>query len=560
MPDDPTLVYLEPDEEITSVVRRVRGADAGRVVLVAPGRAKATSSATALRLLARVASEDGRDVSIVGDALTRSLAAEAEIAAFSSVGDALGARTAEPVAPRHAVIHVLRGDEPTAAHPAPAPVAPALAAPAPAAPARPPATAAVPTGRGDETRIVPLARSQRAAPGPAPTRRRRSPAAIAGIVVLVLAFLVVAAGAAAMLPSATVAIEPATQAVGPRTYELEFDDPAITSGTIDETVDGRATGTYPIQSPATGNATFRNFNIVAVEVAAGTQVSASSSGIAFLTTASVVVPGGTLTENGTIAGGEAAAPIQAIEIGPSGNLTARAIDTIDSNRARNSLRGFANNTARLVINYEATAGGVDDTGIEVTQADVDAAVAELRERLAAGMAQAIVDSQGITVDQPAEPQIDVPRDLVGRRDEAAFTLAGSVAYDRATVEPAGVEAAARQALDRDGDAVPEGHELLADTFSFEPGDPTRSGDAVTVPVVVTARSAPTLDEEQIRRDIAGRQLEEARAMLAPIGEVTISTWPDWVDAVPALEWRIEVTVAAPNAPAPGPSGSDAPSR
>ncbi|MDQ2689064.1 MAG: hypothetical protein M3Y29_02165, partial [Chloroflexota bacterium] len=77
MSDVPTLLYLEADDEITAVVRRVRAADPGRVVIVAPGRSRATSSAVALRLLARAGEEDGRELAVVGDALTRSLAAEA---------------------------------------------------------------------------------------------------------------------------------------------------------------------------------------------------------------------------------------------------------------------------------------------------------------------------------------------------------------------------------------------------------------------------------------------------------------------------------------------------
>lgn len=541
MADVPTLLYLEPDEEITSVVRRVRAADAGRVVLVAPGRAKATSSATALRLLARVAGDEGREVAVVGDALTRSLAAEAELTAFSSVDDARGAKAAEPLAPQRAAIHVLRCDEPTAAH----------------APVRPPATAPVPSGRGDETRVVPLARPGRPAPRARPTRPGRSRTAVAGIAIVVLAFLVVAGGAAAILPGATVAIQPATQIVGPRSYQLRFDDPTITSGTVDAGVEGTATGTYPIEVAASGAATFRNFNIVAVEVAAGTQVSSSTAGVAFVTTAAVVVPGGTLTSEGTIAGGEAEAPIQATVIGPSGNVPAEAIDTIDDNRARNSLRGFDNNTARLVVNYEATAGGLEDTGPEVTQADLDAALATLREQLADLVAEALEGTTGINVDQPAEPEIEIPEDLVGRRDETAFTLAGALAYDRATVDPAEVDAAGRQMLDDDQTAIVLGHELVAGSVEVEPGAAVREGTSLIVPVEVTARSRTTIDAELIRRDIAGRGVDEVRALLRPYGNVTITTWPGWVDAVPALEWRIEVTVALANAGEPVPSGSDA---
>ena len=84
MSESPAVVYLEADDEITSVVRRVRATDAERVIVVAPGRSRATSSAVALRLLARAGEEAGRDVALVGDALTRSLAAEAGLTAYAT--------------------------------------------------------------------------------------------------------------------------------------------------------------------------------------------------------------------------------------------------------------------------------------------------------------------------------------------------------------------------------------------------------------------------------------------------------------------------------------------
>ncbi|MGZ6213566.1 MAG: hypothetical protein ACXWMG_01280, partial [Candidatus Limnocylindria bacterium] len=108
---EPQLLYLESDDEITSVIRRLRGADAGRVVLVAPGRSRATSSVVALRLLARAAADTGRSVALVADASTRALAGEAGIAAFASVADATSPTPspAEPMTPTRAPIHVVRG-------------------------------------------------------------------------------------------------------------------------------------------------------------------------------------------------------------------------------------------------------------------------------------------------------------------------------------------------------------------------------------------------------------------------------------------------------------------
>src|SRR4029453_10352345 len=88
MADDTQLLYLEPDDEVTSVVRRLREADASRVVLVASGRTKATTSAVALRLRAQVAAEEGHELILVADPGARALAAEAGIAAFASVADA----------------------------------------------------------------------------------------------------------------------------------------------------------------------------------------------------------------------------------------------------------------------------------------------------------------------------------------------------------------------------------------------------------------------------------------------------------------------------------------
>ena len=94
MTDDATIIFLEADDEITGVVRRVRDAGPGRVVIVAPGRSRATSSTVALRVLARAGDEDGAELAVVGDMLTRSLAADAGLAAYASVEDA---RAALPV-------------------------------------------------------------------------------------------------------------------------------------------------------------------------------------------------------------------------------------------------------------------------------------------------------------------------------------------------------------------------------------------------------------------------------------------------------------------------------
>ena len=109
MSDEAAIVYLEADDEVTSVVRRVRQADGDAVIVVAPGRSRAVSSVVALRLLARAAERSGRRLLIVGDALTRSLAGEAGLGAHATLDDARRAEIgAPPLEPTRAAISVVR--------------------------------------------------------------------------------------------------------------------------------------------------------------------------------------------------------------------------------------------------------------------------------------------------------------------------------------------------------------------------------------------------------------------------------------------------------------------
>src|SRR5690349_6408344 len=152
------ILYLEPDDEIPSVVRRVRESELPRLVLVAPGRSKATSSAIGLRLLARHANEVGRQLSLVADPAARALAAEAGIPAFASIDQAqadLGGALAAAPSPAQrplAAIHVVRGE---AASP---PAMPVVSGPPVDAEAAPTGAVAGPgRSRIEDTQAVPVA-------------------------------------------------------------------------------------------------------------------------------------------------------------------------------------------------------------------------------------------------------------------------------------------------------------------------------------------------------------------------------------------------------------------
>ncbi len=270
MSEETTLLYLEADDEVTSVARRVRETDASQVVLVVPGRSRATSSVVALRLLARVGEEAGRRVAVVGDALTRSLAAEAGLEAYASAEDARNAVPAPAEAQaRRASINVIRGAASDASE---ATQTVALAA----------AAAPVQATSDTETRAVTVA-PRPVAPGRTRTRSQRSPRRTipTAMVVGALVVLLVAAGVlgATVLPAATITIVPATERLGPIPDEVPIPDPVRETGTVDASAPVTATGTYPIQAAATGAVVFFNFNSFNVAVDAGTLVAAGDQAL-----------------------------------------------------------------------------------------------------------------------------------------------------------------------------------------------------------------------------------------------------------------------------------------
>lgn len=541
MADDTQLLYLEPDDEITTVVRRLREANAARVVLVASGRTKATTSAVALRLLAQVAAEEGRKVVLVADPAARALAAEAGIPAFASVADANveGAVALPPTPTPQAPIHVLRGE--------PAPASIDQVAAASVAPAPPP----MPTAGLDETQAVPI-------PAPAPRARRPQPASRrsgsrgagsrvpVGVLVAVLVLLLVMAGVAVamVVPAASITIERRPVAVGPLAYNIRADAQPSDAEPLESTMEGEATGHRTRRSAATGIVTFINYSSESVFAPSGTIVSASGGSILFETTAPVTVP-----DSSFFGGpGAADAAIRAVERGPEGNVGAEAIDQIEDRDIDRALRDQGGPRDRRVINREATSGGDEVELVVVRRSDVtdvtDAIAAELNGQLDDMRSQ---DPGRLYPSSTApKPKVDVPDDLVGHVSEDPFTfeLTGRLVDEQPFVLRSDVEATARSRFRRDAAATPAGTSLDESTIRIELGDATLDGESIRVEATVTAQAVPQVDEDVLRAELAGMTADDAEAALAQIGPSTVELWPPWVDRIPGLDWRISISVRA----------------
>jgi hypothetical protein len=521
MDADPQLLYLEPDDEITSVIRRLRGADVGRVVLVAPGRSRATSSVVALRLLARAAADSGRSVALVADVSTRALAGEAGIAAFASVADATSGTPspAEPMTPTRAPIHVVRGSGAARSQPA---------KPIPA------------TDGMEETVAVHL--PPPASRGSSDRGRVRAPRLprwswLAGLLVFALA------AGAALLPGATVRITAATSPVAPQSFPVGTDITGHATADLQATMSGTATGERLEQVPASGVVTFFNWNTVAVEVPQGTQVSVDGA-TAFVTLERIVVPRGRF--GAPIEPGEKSVEVAAVVPGEGGNVAAGAINTIDDASVRQFLRGFPENPNRLVGNAEPTAGGLETSHPVIQQSDIDTVKAAIEADLQQQLAEVLDDEPDrIYIDAPADevPSIELPEELLGAEDTPTFELTGRLAVDRAYGSRANVVEAARTAMLSLGGLAGQDSVILEESISVAMHGASEVDGRLEVQVTVTALAARRIDEGPVRERIAGMTVDEARTELEPLGEVEIDLWPGWVDRLPRLEFRIEIEQA-----------------
>ena len=534
------LLYLEADDEVTSVVRRLRVAAKGRVIIVVPGRSRATSSAVALRLLERIAAQEGREIAIVGDALTRSLAAEAGLIAYVTVDDARRAAPEDRASPatRQAGIHVVRGSaslEDTA--------------PTLAATAMPSADAG-----SDETVSVPaLGRAPSAPARETRPRRRRGLGAAAAVALAVLLTGTVAAGAI-VLPAASVTIVPETLAAAERTYLIDVADEERRMGVAEASATVTATGSYPIRTRATGVVVFYNWSGSPVDVPAKSYVVAEAE--AFETVVPSLVPEGRYLPNGFIEAGEARVEVMASAPGPQANLPPGRINAVLDENLRARLRGFADNPNKLVENLDPTTGGSETPGQEISQADVDAGVAELRSALLAEVDSRIGagDALSVPIGEIGEPAVGDVASLVGQRDQGEVTIQGTMEYDVWLVDRDELERSALEQLRQDPAAVPLGYRLLDDQTRIEIGEATGTEQGAQLSVTVSGQVMAELDVAGVLQRIRGLTRDEAMAALDDLGDSAIDLWPGWVTTVPEMDWRIDVLIQGAK-PSPLPSGS-----
>jgi hypothetical protein len=573
-------VYLDVDDEITSAAARIRSSESTKVGLVVPYGSRISTSRMNFRLLSREAVVNNRRLSIIaGDPATRALAASAGLPVFATVGEYESALAGPPAAADDADdlgLAAAGGTPSTDETPPPTPrkrgtrktaleaetqalfvPAAEVAAVASAASTRPvpatpmPAPDLRPDASGSSGRLP--------VRGAARQFRIRTPVLV-GAAAVVLALAVVAIGAYLVLPAADITVTPREEAIGPISLVVTADPDATAVDAANDVVPAvrlevpidvsetfTTTGKRVEQTAARGTVTFTSENtFIAVTVPRGTRVG-TTSGIAFTTNVTVVLPKASFATGPS----HRDVGITAVKPGPAGNVEAGTITERPTD------------TRQLLVsvnNSDPTAGGARNEFPKVSQDEVDKAVAGLRAKLDEAFTAAVAAGAGAPAETTLFPEtaalgdstssID-PATLVGQEIET-FDLSLNATGTVIAVDASPVKDIARTRLVGN---VGAGYSLVEGSTKIEQGDPLVSDGVVSFPVSARAARVRILDPDDLRALVKGQPTEQARTLLEPFGEVSIETWPAWVSSITGFDSRLTVKVGGPSEAGPGPSPS-----
>ena len=523
------VIYIDIDDDITSVIEKVKTSKTSIVALVPPKRIGVLQSAVNLKLLQRAAtSVKKRVVLITNDHALSGLAAGLSLPVAKNL-------QSKPEIPS---ITAMKLDEEEVINGEELPVGElARTAEAPSFDSTDDAVETIDMP-DDAVLSAPFAAKKAAARAPKRGSKipdfdsfRKKLFIFGGLGVLALIFLVWAIFFAG---KATVAITAKTNVVSiNKPLQLRPDaklDAAqgIVPAIVKETkktasVDFTATGKKDVGEKATGTVEFEKQSQTSTSIAAGTQV-VTSSGLAFVTDSDVTIPASTVCFP-VFCPGTATVGITAINGGSK------------YNGASGSVSGSFDGASGELD--DATSGGTDKTVTVVSQADIEKAKEQLQAQKADAVKKDLLkqfDDNVVVIQEsfeaePAEPTsspaLDQEATTAKLTAETTYRLVGIARSDlRAvydTFTKSQISGEKNQKIYESGDE--------STTFAqFEKKD-----GVYNVRAQATAQVGPNIDDKALAKQLIGKRAGEIQQQIETIQgveDVTVKFSPFWVTKAP----------------------------
>ncbi len=554
-------LYLEPDEEITSVVDRLREIDDIEVAIVVPKRAGLLQSIVNLKLLRYQGEQLKKRISLVTtDKTGRNLASAVGLTVYQKLPEGSDIKEAAVKEPAGTPVPITyrqktarRAPEAAASPRRPAmakqplaepPATPTAAAPSEATPPQEPTKPAAKATSSTKRRL-PKPRVPKLAV-PASWRKRRWPLLAAVLLACATAGI---AAAAIVLPKATITVTPKTDpfsAEVPVTFSARATalDPAakvipakVIEVTTDATVEQPATGSKESGGKATGQITVVNTLSRPQSLVARTRFQ-SSDGRIYRAQSGLSVP----------AKDQAAVTVVADDGGEAGNLPAGT---------RLAIPGLTGDAVYGQVDTALT-GGTSSPTPEVSDADVEkakvavasqaakTAVEQAKPKLAVGYR---VNDQ-IATTNVANVRVNPP---VGSQ-VGKFTLTATVRISYFSYPDGDLQQVVSGELKG---KIPSGTDLVADSASQQFVIGQASGDRLSGSMVIAAATTQALSKDQIKQAVSGKSPAAAESALQQTGKVSgtqIKLSPFWVRSVPTRQNKIVIRyVSGMPQPSPQPT-------
>lgn len=540
------VIYIDTEDDITSIIEKVKAASAKVVALVPPKRVGVLQSIVNLKLLQRAAQNSSRHIVLI----TNDNALSA-LAAGVSIPVAKNLQSKPELAPLSAVEvdedDVINGDELPVGE-----LAKTADTPAIIAPTRMP---------NDET-LADAAKSTTKTPSkPTPAKpstpkngrkipnfdtfRKKLFLIIGGGVVLLI-FLI---WAIFFAPHATVTITAKTTPVN-LSKDLILDpnatQPDANTGKVKALVGQvkktasttfNATGSKDIGNKATGSITLSNAsNSDPITVSAGTTFIASNN-TQFTNDATVTVPGAKI-KNGSIVPGTVTVNITAANLGPEYNVGAQTFNT---------------NAPVSASSSQATSGGSKQTVQVVSQSDVDTAKTqlaaqdqnavktELRKQFN-GDVVIINESFAAAQGQPTlSPNVGEQAQQGKISIETTYTM---VAINRSDVKKVLDAALSASFKDKQNQQIYDSGDHSLNFSQFQGG----ANGTYTVKANTVGSVGPEINADKLAAQLAGKRFGEIQQIVTGVegvSDVKVDFSPFWVTSAPGPD-KIDIKFKVSN--------------
>lgn len=557
------IIYLEPDDEITTVIDKIRKATRDKVTLVVPKAATILQSIVNLKLLKKEAHKLGKKISIVtSDDTGRNLASQVGLTVYRDVAKRPEPEPKKPIeAPPKEPEKIPTEETKIQKEPdftiskkepeAPKKEEPKMPEEKPE-PKKPQAFDIRPSGVSfkpykDEKRAG-LAKKDLGKESPIKSAQR-APSKLKKILVIIgiiLGVLIVGGVVASyfLLPKAEVRVsllatkaESTVELVAQKESSLDEKTMTLSAQEYSNEQGGskiaKTTGTKEIGEKARGTISAINETGVDQPLVATTRFRAAN-GLIFRTSTGITVPKATLDKDGNKVNGSVNVTVTAQEPGDSYNIGATSF----------TIPGLSASQQQKIYGRSSTAmsGGSSRTVQTVSQEDVDKAKAELTEELKTKAREAlnseINQDEDLVFDGAIASQIieESANPALGA-EGTEFTLSLKVKFTLLSVKKEEyfglIKKAIEKEISKDKEVIEE--ELEKNTVE-EISELKISEGSMIIKATTNAPVVAKMDEEVMKGSLGGKKSEDAVSYLKSFEEIhdaSVSLWPFFVRKIPS---------------------------